>query len=57
MLPLRRPFPGGWPLLFLRRGLLAGFLLVRLVLWSEEPRTTAAIRNPPVLISLSLTIC
>ncbi len=28
VLPLRRPFSGGWPLLFLRRGLLAGFLLV-----------------------------
>jgi hypothetical protein len=36
VLPLRRPFLGGWLLLFLRRGLIAGFLLVRLVLRCEE---------------------
>jgi hypothetical protein len=36
VLPLRRPFLGGGLLLFLRRGLIAGFLLVRLVLrWVE----------------------
>ena len=44
---LRRPFPGVLLLLFLRRGLIAGVLLVRLVLRCEELRTTDPIHIPP----------